>query len=366
MAFLTVALAVIGASAAAREAPDAGAADRGIDVHPAAAEPSSAGWTLHVDNDLFALADRDRDYTAGVAFSLGGDSARKRAPVLFRALDGFDDALALGPFAPNGHVEGHALELGLLLFTPQDLAAPQPLLDDRPYASLFYVSGTRLRHDEERGVAYQTSLTLGVLGLPLAGALHRAVHDAFGSVQPRGYDHQISAGGEPTFRYTASRYQRLAHGELGRRPYSVRLGTDASLGYVTEINSEVAVRWGRTRLAWWESPPGSSEYAGHPPVHGVHAGRTEADGVDVLLDAGAKLRLRLYDAFLQGQFRHSDVQFSSGDVNHVLLETWLGVTTVLNGRLSISYTIRHQTKELDAGRGARSFTWASIGIAQQF
>jgi hypothetical protein len=366
MAFLTGALAVLGGSAAAREAPDGAGADRGIALHPAGAEPSSAGWTLHVDNDLFALADRDRDYTAGVAFSLGGDSARTRVPALFRALDGFDAALALGPFAPQGHVEGHALELGLLLFTPQDLAAPQPLFDDRPYASLFYVSGTRLRHDDERGVAYQTSLTLGVLGLPLAGALHRAVHDAFGSVEPRGYGHQISAGGEPTFRYTASRYQRLAHGELAHRSYSVRLGTDASLGYVTEINSEVSVRWGRTHLAWWESPPGSSEYAGHPPVHGAHAGGGDGHGVDVLFDAGAKLRLRLYDAFLQGQFRKSDVEFSSGDVNHVLLESWLGVTTVLNDRLSISYTIRHQTKELDAGRGARSFTWASIGIAQQF
>ncbi|HET8698123.1 MAG TPA: lipid A-modifier LpxR family protein, partial [Gammaproteobacteria bacterium] len=279
MAFFTVALAVIGGSAAARETADGAGADRGIDVHPASPEPDSAGWTLHVDNDLFALADRDRDYTAGVAFSLGGDSARKRAPALFRALDGFDNALALGPFAPSGHVEGHALELGLLLFTPQDLAAPEPLLDDRPYASLFYASGTRLRHDDERGVAYQTSLTIGVLGLPLAGSLHRAVHDAFGSVEPRGYDHQISAGGEPTFRYTASRYQRLAHGELGHRPYSVRLGTDASLGYVTEINSEVSVRWGRTHLAWWESPPGSSEYAGHPPVHGRHVSPGDGHGV---------------------------------------------------------------------------------------
>ena len=350
MAIFTVALALAGGSAA------------GHDAAPSV-EPD-LGWTIHVDNDLFALADRDRDYTAGVAFSLGGEGARTRVPFLFRALDGFDEALAVGPFAPKGHTEGHALEIGLLLFTPQDLAASAPLFDDRPYASLLYASTTTLRHDEERGVAYQTSLTLGLLGLPLAGELHKRVHDAFGSVEPRGYDHQISAGGEPTFRYTASRNQLLADGEVGGRPYSLRLGTDASLGYVTEINSEIAVRWGRTRLAWWESPPGSSEYAGHPPVHGPRNGR--GDRVEVLFDAGAKVRLRLYDAFLEGQFRHSDVEFSSGEVNHLLLETWLGITTVLKNGLSVSYTIRHQTKELDTGRGARSFTWASIGVAQQF
>jgi len=352
MATFAVVLAIAGGSAVAYGAERDASAER------------DRGWTVHVDNDLFALTDRDRDYTAGVAFSLGGGAARTRVPFLFRALDGFDGALAVGPFAPRGRDEGRALEIGLLLFTPQDLAASAPLFDDRPYASLFYASSTTLRHDEERGVAYQTSLTLGLLGLPLAGELHKRVHDAFGSVEPRGYDHQISAGGEPTFRYTASRYQLLADGALEGRPYSVRLGTDASLGYVTEINSEIAVRWGRTRLAWWESPPGSSEYAGHPPVHGPRNGR--GDRVEVLLEAGAKLRLRLYNAFLEGQFRESDVELAFGDLNHVLLETWLGVTTVLKGRLSVSYTIRHQTKELDTGRGARSFTWASIGVAQQF
>lgn len=352
MAFLAVALAAAGGRAAADDLGRGGAA-----------EPDRA-WTIHVDNDLFAMADRDRDYTAGVAFSMGGDAALERTPFFFRALDGLDGALAAGPFAPRGRVEGHALEIGLLLFTPQDLAASAPILDDRPYASLLYASSTTLRHDEERGVAYQSSLTFGLLGLPFAREVHKRVHDAFGSVEPRGYGHQVSAGGEPTFRYTASRYQLLARGGLGDRPYSVRLGTDASVGYVTEISSEISARWGNTRIAWWESLPGSSEYAGHPPVHAPRNGR--GGRTEVLFDAGAKVRLRLYDAFLQGQFRHSDVAFSSGEVNHLLFESWLGVTVVLKSRLSMSYTIRHQTKELDVGRGARSFTWASIGVARQF
>ena len=153
MAFLAAAFAVTSGGAAADEVP-----------RDTSAEPDRA-WTVHVDNDLFALADRDRDYTAGVAFALGGDRARRRAPFLFRALTWFDHALALGPFAPSGSLEGRALELGLLLFTPQDLAERAPLFDDRPYASLLYASSTTLWHDDSRGVAYQTSLTLGMLGL---------------------------------------------------------------------------------------------------------------------------------------------------------------------------------------------------------
>ena len=124
------------------------------------------------------------------------------------------------------------------------------------------------------------------------------------------------------------------------------------------------MRWGRTRLPWWSSLPGSSEYAGHPPIRVPSASR--GDRIDVLFDAGAKLRLRVHNSFLQGQFRGSDVAYSSSDLNHVLFETWLGVTTVLKDRLSISYTIRRQTEELEQGRGARGFTWASISFAQQF
>jgi len=42
------------------------------------------------------------------------------------------------------------------------------------------------------------------------------------------------------------------------------------------------------------------------------------------------------------------------------------VTTVLAGDLRVSYTVRHQTEEIEVGRGSRSFTWASIGFAQAF
>src|SRR5690606_17735143 len=84
------------------------------------------------------------------------------------------------------------------------------------------------------------------------------------------------------------------------------------------------------------------------------------------LSAGVNLRLRAYNAFLQGQFRSSDVTHPSSALNNVLVEAWLGLTTVLPNDLSISYTVRHQTEELRSGNGARSFTWAGIAVSQQF
>jgi hypothetical protein len=321
-------------------------------------------WSAHMDNDLFAFVEKDRDYTAGFAFSLAGDGARTHPLSLGNALEWADGATRFARLASRGEEEGHALDVGLLLFTPQDLGSREPLRDDRPYASLAYLSTSSLAHDASRQAVYQSTLTLGVLGLPIAEGLHRSVHKAFGSEEPRGYDHQISAGGEPTFRYTVGRQQLLASGSYEERPFTLRFGVGASVGYVSEATAEIGLRLGRTARPWWASLPATSEYAGHAPVG---ARRSPANGArEVLFDVGVKVRARVYNSFLQGQFRDSAVEYSSSEVEHLLWEAWFGVTTVLKNRVSISYTIRRQTEELDVGRGARDFTWASIGVAQEF
>src|SRR5690606_3010381 len=118
---------------------------------------------------------------------------------LSRALDWVDRKTSFRPARP-GDESARSFEAGLLLFTPQDLTAEEPLYDDRPYANLAYVSSSHLTHDRSSRVAYQSSLTVGALGMPWVEPLHRAVHGAFGSQEPNGYAHQISDGGEPTFR----------------------------------------------------------------------------------------------------------------------------------------------------------------------
>ena len=205
--------------------------------------------------------------------------------------------------------EGEAFELGLLLFTPQDLAATEPLPDDRPYANLLYVASSKLAFDEPRGAAFQSSLAIGFLGLPIAEQFHRGMHELVGSAEPRGYDHQISDGGEPTFMYAASRYRLLASGGLRGQPYSLRLGVGASIGYITEANVEIAFR---TNAPWWESSAAAADYSGHPQI----VGPPPAIGGHprVQFEAGAKLHARVYNSFLEGQFRHSDVTFGSSDL----------------------------------------------------
>ena len=78
------------------------------------------------------------------------------------------------------------------------------------------------------------------------------------------------------------------------------------------------------------------------------------------------LHVRLYNAFLEGQLRHSDVVYSAHELEPLLVDLWIGATTVFPKGFSVSYTIRHQTEEIARGRGARSFAWGSIGIARTF
>lgn len=354
----------VGAVAAA-EAPTA--ADRSTSTSPSSTgirrSAGIRGWTVHVDNDLFAFTDDDQDYTAGISVTFGGDDGKGN--FLSRPLGWLDARSGFASLFGEGGRQTHSLEAGLALFTPQDLSATEPLHDDRPYANLAYVSSSQLTVHPTKPVAHQSSMTIGLLGTPLAEQLHRGVHAAIGSQKPMGYAHQISDGGEPTFRYGLSRYRLLRTGTYDGRTYTLRLGTGGSIGYLTEANAALDLRWGNLDAPWWSSPPAASDYAGHPAMKSVQSHAARASGLRWQLAAGINVRARLYNSFLQGQFRSSDVRHSSSRLNHRLVEAWIGVTTVLRNDVAVSYTLRHQTEELRSGDGARSFTWAGIGLSRQ-
>jgi Uncharacterized protein conserved in bacteria (DUF2219) len=318
-------------------------------------------WSVHIDDDLFSLANRDRDYTGGVTFGLTGDLAHDHPLSLAAPLERVDRATRFAAWRGDAAVEGEALEIGLLLFTPQNLAASQPLRDDRPYANLLYAASSEVALDAERGRAFQSSLAIGVLGLPVAEALQQAIHQLLGNTEPRGYSHQISDGGEPTFMYSVSRYRLLGQSSYRGHPYSLRFGTGASVGYLTEANLEIVAR---SDAPWWSSSAASADYAGHPVIGGprqLTGGRPRLQ-----LETGAKVHVRVYNAFLEGQFRHSDVVYSSHELEPVLVDVWAAATMVFPRGFSVSYTIRHQTEEIARGHGARSFAWGSIGISRSF
>jgi hypothetical protein len=318
-------------------------------------EREVTGVRVHVDNDLFAGRDLDRDYTGGMALTLSGTAARDSFLSLDPVLTRIDEVFQSSEPASVRH----ARQIGLIAFTPSDIVTDEAQQADRPYASLLFASNGRVRVDADDRGAWSSSLTVGVLGLHVSESLHNAVHRAVGSEEPRGYDHQISAGGEPTARYTLARHKLVYADPTGR--IDVKTTVQGSVGFLTETSAAVSARIGRFDTPWWSFAPELTDYIAAPtPVESLGLQR------EVYFFAGARIKARAYNAMLQGQFRHSDVRYSFDEIEPIVAEAWVGVMTQLFPNTELSYALHYQTAELRDGKAARDAFWGGVQLAHSF
>lgn len=321
-------------------------------------EQEISGVRVQIDNDLFAGRDEDRDYTGGLAVTLSGSRARDNALSLAPLLAGMDRVL--GTESKSLTFARHAQQIGLMVFTPADTLSTRAQQDDRPYASILFVSNGTVRVDADNRHAWTSSLTIGVLGLPVTEQLHNAVHEVVGSERPRGYDHQISDGGEPTARYTLARHYLWVANPSAT--LDVKTTIQGSVGYLTEGSAAISIRAGRFSTPWWSFAPELTDYAAAPvPVESASNSRP-----DLYVFAGARLKARAYNALLQGQFRHSEVRYSASELEPVLVHAWLGLVTQIFEQTNLTYTLNYQTAEVRDGRAARNSLWAAVNLSHSF
>ncbi|MDE2447575.1 MAG: lipid A deacylase LpxR family protein [Gammaproteobacteria bacterium] len=332
---------------------------------PYASEPAGVGAGLVLDEHLLTNGSRDQDYNGGGEVTLSGGSAGFLGRALDRAL-GFADGAsceATGWDAPEGH-SAHAFAAGLLVFTPRDLGAHGLVHGDRPYASLFFLSAGRRYAAPDSAVAYDTSLTVGMLGLAAAADVQRVLHDVTDSERPRGWSHQISAGGEPTVRYSLARQALISDFGQGAWRGDSKWTSAVSLGTVTEASVALNARWGHIESPWWAFTPEQVMYV--QETQPVPPPLPEGAPPEVFAFAGTRLKARAYNAFLQGQFRHSDLTYGEGGLNPILGEAWAGVEFRSASGWAVQYLARWQSAELRRGVGSRSFLWGSVEIAKSF
>jgi hypothetical protein len=328
-------------------------------AEPPSAEPYDTGWALYADNDLLAPGRTDRDYTGGFSLTLAGRRAREAG----WSLDGWraavDHGLGLDRLYAERALSRHSLEVGVTVFTPGHLsdAARQP--GERPYASLIYLANTGVQVVPGRETAYLSTLTLGVLGAPIVGSAHRALHRATGSEEPQGWQNQISDGGEPTLRYAFARVRRSWHGVLGGSAGELTTTWRASVGYLTELSFGVATRFGEIRTPWWSYNPQIADYA----EKSVPVVASEGGGEERYLWGGFNVRARAYNAFLQGQFRHSEVTLDADELNALTLEGWIGYTRALASGWRLSYVLRAQSPEIRRGPADHVEAWGGVIVS---
>ncbi len=313
---------------------------------PQAAEANS--WTVATDNDWLALSRRDSDYSGGFMFTLSGPSSAQFLLSLDPVL-GLIDGLWLRGSAFTGK---SALQFGAQAYTPRDKKSRDVVRDERPYAGLFTLTSTRMTVTGAADPVWSTAFTIGLLGTSAGKALHRGFHRLVGSDVPNGYDHQISKGGEPTFKYTVRR-QALAFDNsdvLGQRA-DLKWGIEGSAGYLTEAALLMSGRIGRFSTPWWSLYPERTEYYAPPG--------SQFEG-DLYLMYGIGARLRGYNSLLMGQFRNSDHTLGGSKLETALGEAYGGLTWGITPRTSLSYLVRYQTSEIKHGPGSRDTVSGSL------
>ena len=323
-------------------------------------EKYNSGWRINTDNDLLTGQTTDRDYTGGLALTLSGRRAQEY-PVSIDAWRAGIDGLIHFPhlYRSNETMSFHSQQYGMTLFTPEDIQSLAPVYDDRPYASLFFMSNSEVTVLVDEDIAYVSRLTIGLLGLDAAEDVQSFLHELTDSDVPNGWQNQISSGGEPTAMLSYSMQNNL----VSTQRHQLKAEYEANLGFVTDVNAGVSWRWGRINSPWWTFNPYQSKYIQQSmPVFS-----SESDGKknELYLWAGGRINLRLYNALLQGQFRHSDVKVSNDEMERLVAEYWFGMTAEFMKKYYASLFLRGHTEEFE-GVNARDAAWVGLVFSRAY
>jgi len=321
-----------------------------------------AGWSVQIDNDSLNGSSRDHDYTGGIAIAFYGSRVEDFAITVSPILNWLDRFSAIHRTRHGKLLPGSvAMQIGLIAFTPDQLDASTPLLGDRPYANLVFLTSSRFSVDVVRSVAHQSHLTVGVLGTPAVAWLQDGIHELFDSTRPMGYEFQISKGGELTARYALSRQSLISTGYAYGRRFEVTHSTELSIGYLTETSVSVSARLGRFSSPWWTFSPERAAYIQQPGPSDLQS-NSRRQGSERYVWAGLSLRARIYNSFLQGQFRDSAVTVPGNRLRILIPEFSVGLSTSLADRWQLTYSLRFQGQEIRSGPAARGMIWAGIGL----
>ncbi|MEP1742946.1 MAG: lipid A deacylase LpxR family protein [Kangiellaceae bacterium] len=323
-------------------------------------EPEDTGWALYLDNDLFALRDGDRDYTGGMSLTLSGSRAKDYWFSLNPVLEKLDDWSSVSNLHDSGDRELHSIETGFTVFTPANINQVDMQQGDRPYASLIYLSNTKESIDLDNDSAWVSSFTVGILGSSIVEEIQTEIHKATGSEEPVGWENQISDGGELTFRYSLAKQNLFHFNYQGDNRVEVSTTSQASLGYLTEVSFGMAARVGEFNTPWYSFRPQFNDYS---EKSSSMAG-SEKGSEELYFWAGFNLHARLYNSFLQGQFKHTESAYSANEVRHLVADGWLGVTKQFKSGWRVSYLLRGQTSEIKSGVADRSTVWGGFIVSK--
>lgn len=349
---------------------------------PMTSKSQESSISLIVDQDTFySKYNEDRNYTMGVGarwVSAGVQSSGITDPLLT-----LDQVLWDWVIMGDNRTESHGVVLGSTTFTPEDLANPEPIPNDRPYASLLYASTFVQRSDDATnpGKSFTTELTFGILGLRISEDVQTWIHSGLrevnggqGRPDPEGWPNQISDGGEPTAMYRAAYDGLLWHCPAGQNRDWLQIipGIEFGVGYYTYAEAGGLIRLGWMRENYLHAgsfmepivPKNVDQNVGYARLMASPPAPSWTDALDCFIFAKASGYGTLYNVMLQGQFMNDNpVEVDSSDVERLVGETQLGARLAC-GKFSVQYSVHRRTSEFESDL-SRAHYWGSASLSYQ-
>ncbi len=335
--------------------------------------------TLIIDQDLFYPSyNEDRNYTMGVAAHWTGMSIEQSG--ITDPLKGLDSVLFCESILDAFSGVAHGVTVASTTFTPENLANPEPIYNDRPYASLLSVATLVRRTDSiiNPTKSLTTELTVGLLGLRISEDVQTWIHSSLraanngrGRPDPEGWPHQISDGGEPTMMYRVAYDTRCFHLKAADNHDWVQLipGGELAFGYYTYVKAGGMLRVGYINRNYVSS--GTLSDVVVPMKIGANKSaerknpRSARDRwfepFELFVFGKASGYAMAYNVMLQGQFRDSDVTVDSEDIERLVSETQVGGMARM-GNFGLQYSVYGRSSEFDSDL-SRSHYWGSIALS---
>ncbi|MCA6717808.1 MULTISPECIES: lipid A deacylase LpxR family protein [Vibrio] len=203
-------------------------------LSPVAIASTKSTVSFTIDNDgIFGV---DQDYTNGVFLSYATDQLIQESQWKWLSLANSEHA----------NIDKIELVLGHKMWTPSDIEADYPLINDRPYAGYLHTEINYLSLTSDKAVRY--NFTIGATGeSSLSKKAQEIVHGITGSTDPQGWDYQIEDKVAFSLGYRV--FNKLMRSEEQKTQWEITNINDINAGnFRSDVSQGVMFRWG-TNLA---------------------------------------------------------------------------------------------------------------------